>query len=364
MTSTDRIGPNGWGVQDEISHFREWGTGFVHPLPPKGDTALLGGAADCWLRLWDPSGGISRHHAELTYCDDGWTVTDLSKNGVFLDGVRLPSFSLTPGAEIQIGPITLIAESPRLVALRELLERLIGWADERREIVDQALCSVRIAATRREPLLLCGASNLVPIARQLHHHALGDRPFIVCKPGTPYASGMDALDAAAGGTLCVSRRYQPDDLDAVVSALRTASGRALLMVCAHARPRGGDIASQIVTVVRAIVLPPLAHRARELPRLIEAYAADAIAAFGGWISPTDRQWVAENAASSLHEIATATRRIVALHACGEAVTPAAKLLGMSHGALSTWFARRSLPGKSPMAGAEDEDDANEPYADW
>jgi len=162
----------------------------------------------------------------------------------------------------------------------------------------------------------------------------------------------------------VSRRYQPDDLDAVVSALRTASGRALLMVCAHARPRGGDIASQIVTVVRAIVLPPLAHRARELPRLIEAYAADAIAAFGGWISPTDRQWVAENAASSLHEIATATRRIVALHACGEAVTPAAKLLGMSHGALSTWFARRSLPGKSPMAGAEDEDDANEPYADW
>lgn len=358
-TKTDAAGPNGWSICDEVSRLREWGTDIVYPLPPRRETSIIGSSGDCWLRLWDPTGRISRRHAALSYGADGWSVSDLqSKNGVHLDGARVASLALVPGAEIRIGPVTLIAESPRLIALRQLLERIIGWGEERREEVDQALFSIRIAATHREPLLLCGAGNLVPIARSLHHHALGSQPFIVCKPRTPYAKGMDALAAATGGTLCIWRNQQPDDFDDVVSALGGPSARALLMVCAHALPRGNDIASQIVTVVRSILIPPLADRARELNRIIDAYFADAISAFGGgWVTAADREWVANNASGSLHQIGMATRRVVALHACDESVTHASKLLAMSHGSLSDWLARRSLPGRAQMA--DDEDDVDD-----
>jgi Inner membrane component of T3SS, cytoplasmic domain len=356
-TKTDAIGPDGWSVCDEVIRLREWGTDIVHPLPSKRDTAIIGSAGDCWLRLWDPSGRISRRHAALSYGGDGWSISDLqSKNGVHLDGARVASLSLVPGAEIRIGPVTLIAESPKLIGLRQYIERLIGWGEEHREEVDEALFSVRIAAMHREPLLICGAGNLVPIARSLHLHAFGNQPFIVCKPRTPYARGMAALAAAAGGTLCIWRNQQPDDIDEVASAIRGPSARALLIICAHALPRGNDIASQIATVFRSILIPPLADRARELNRIIDAYFADAISAFGGgWVTAADREWVASNASGSLHQIGMATRRIVALHACDESVTHASKLLGMSHGSLSDWLARRSLPGRSQMSDEEDDD---------
>jgi hypothetical protein len=169
---------------------------------------------------------------------------------------------------------------------------------------------------------------------------------------------MDALAAAAGGTLCVWRREQPDDFDEVVSALQGPYARALLMVCAHSLPRGNDIASRIVSVVRSVVITPLADRARELHRIIDAYAADAIAAFGGGaLAPADQEWIERHASGSLQQIEMATRRIVALHVCGESITQASKLLSMSHGSLSDWLARRSLPGKPAMP--DDDDDGTE-----
>jgi hypothetical protein len=360
-TNINEVGPNGWSVRDEVTQLREWGTHTDYPLPPKHVASTIGASKDCWLRLWDPNGSVSRTHAVLTYGEHGWTIADFgSKNGVFVDGARVPTLSVVPGAEIRIGETTLIAESPKLIALRALLERFLGWADERREVVDQALFSIRIAATHREPLLLCGEGNLVPIARQLHHRALEGRPFVVARPRTRHARGMDALAEATGGTLCISRREQPDDFDEVASALQGPYAKALLMVCAHAPPKGNDVATRIVTAARSIVLPPLSHRARELRRIINGYAADAIAEFGGgWLAPADWEWIEQNASGSLQPIGMATRRIIALHLCDESVTRAAKLLSMSHGSLSDWLARRTLPGKASMPDEEDEDAVDE-----
>ena len=358
-TNSDAGGPNGWSIRDEVTRFREWGTYVSYPLPPKHVPSMIGASRDCWLRLWDPNRSVSRFHAMLTHGNDGWFLEDLgSKNGVFLDGARVPALAVVPGAEIRIGEVTLIAESPKLLALRSLLERLICCADERRELDDQALFSVRVAVTHREPLLLCGEGNLVPVARLLHQRALGDRPFVVVRPRSRHARGMDALAEAAGGTLCVWRREQPDDLDEVAAALQGPGAKALLVVCAHAPPRGNDVASRIVTSVRSIVLPPLASRVRELRRIIDAYAYDAIAAFGGgWLAPADWAWIEQNAAGSLPLIGMATRRIVALHFCDESVTRAAKLLSMAHGSLSDWLARRSLPGKTGMTDEEEDGDS-------
>jgi hypothetical protein len=356
-TSTDVPGLNEWGIRDEVVQLREWGTSIVHPLPSTRDVSIIGAADGCWLRLWDPTGRVSRKHAELTHSEAGWAISDLrSKNGVHFDGTRLSSSTLIPGVQIRIGGITLIAESPRLCALRELLARFIGWRDEHREDVDQALYSVRIAATQREPLLLCGSGNLVSIAKLLHRHILGDQPFVVCAPRATYTSGVEALAAASGGTLCVWRNKLPADFDEVVAVLRGPEPRVLLVICAHAVPRGGDIASQVVTIFRSILLPPLADRARELNRIIDAYATDAVATFGGWLAPADREWIAGHASDTLSQIEMATRRIVALHACDESVTLAAKQLSMSHGSLSDWLARRTLPGRSQMPPTDEDEE--------
>jgi hypothetical protein len=354
-TNVDELGPNGWSVRDEVTQLREWGTHVAYPLPPRHVESAIGASRDCWLRLWDPAGSVSRAHAVITCGAGGWMISDLgSKNGVFLDGSRVPRLAVTAGAEIRIGSVTLVAESPKLIALRALLERLLGWADERREVVDQALFSLRVAATHREPLLICGEGNLVPIAKSLHQRALEGRPFVVARPRTRHAKGMDALAEAAGGTLCVWRREQPDDFDEVAAAVLGPYSRALLMVCAHAPPKGNDVASRIVTSVRSIILPPMSDRAPELRRIIDAYAADAVAELGGgWLGPADWEWIERNAAGSLQLIGMATRRIIALHLCDESVTRAAKLLGIAHASLSDWLARRSLPGKVDMLDDED-----------
>src|SRR5215510_5371758 len=107
-TSTDASGPNGWGVRDEVTQLREWGTHIAYPLPPKHLASTIGSSKDCWLRLWHPSKSISKTHAVLTHGKDGWALSDLeSKNGMFLDGVRVPALSVVPGAEIRIGETTL-----------------------------------------------------------------------------------------------------------------------------------------------------------------------------------------------------------------------------------------------------------------
>jgi hypothetical protein len=311
---------------------------------------IIGAAEGCWLQLHDESVRVSRQHAQLVHHNGRWMVCDMnSKNGVHHDGARRPSVVLAPGVEIGIGGITLIAESPLLSGLRELLSRLIGWSDARLEDVDLALRAVRIAATCRESLHICGAGDLVSIAQLLHRHTLSEaRPFIVCDPrrkradpsarsATNYKSGMEALSAATGGTLCIWQNRQPEDFDHVIDARRRdPSLRVQLVVCTHTlQPTAPLIASPIV-------LPPLSERASELDRIIDAYAIDAGAMAGATLTLVDREWLYKHEASSLSRIEKATRRLIAIRNADGVMTHAAAQLGMAHGTLSEWFARRTL----------------------
>lgn len=354
-TRTDAAGPHKWLIHDEVVHLRQWASNVIHPLPApalaKEETRTIGAAEGSWLRLQDAEQRVSRQHAQLTYEPPfGWTLSDLrSKNGVWLDGEQRASpFPITPGIEIRIGGITLIAESPLLCALRGLLSRLIGWSPERCEDVDLALRSVRVAATQQEPLLLCAEGANISIARLLHRYAIGaDRPFVVCDPrrveadenaraATNYKSGLVAFAAASTGTLCVWRNRLPKDYAQVEEARRKPAARVLLVVCSLAPPHGADIPCQLV-------VPHLAERASELHRIIDAYAADAVAEFGGTFTSEDRDWIAQHESNTLAQIETATRRLVAIDAAGEQITRAASQLGVNHGTLSVWFARRKAP---------------------
>jgi len=359
-THTD-IGANTWLITDQPTHFRFWAASTTYVLPNKNSEPPLdggwpiGSAEDCWLQLQDAAGRISRRHARLTYDHEvhQWMISDLqSKNGVTHDGTREVSFHVTPGVEVGIGGFLLIAESQALGGLRELLGRIIGWADER--ALDLAMRSVRMAATHQQPLQalqLCGDDDMVSIARLLHRQTLGDtRPFVVCERPRPradhrsisaqrapteYDSGMAALGAAYGGTLCISHRH-PRDFAEVVEACRNPQAGVQLIVCARSPEPSNR------RIVSPIIVPPLTLRTAELPRIIDAYAVDAGAVPGGTLTAADRAWIRDHESKTLAKVQEATRRLVAIRRNGSNLTRAAAQLEMSLSALSEWVARRTF----------------------
>ena len=232
--------------------------------------------------------------------------------------------------------------------LRGLLPRLLGWSDDR--AVELARRSLELAAEHRAALVLCGAGDMVPIAYGLHRRAMGaDRPFVVCDPrrgNTPasvrspanHTSGVAALAAATGGSLCVRTRRLPRDFPALAAQLR-ATDDVLLIVCTEPH-------DTIPLLVRPapINVPPLAGRTAELDRVIAEYAADAIAELGAPVgSFTERAhaWVRQHAVTSLAEVEKATLRLVALRRSRNLRTAATRL-GMAPVSLSRWVDRRGL----------------------
>jgi hypothetical protein len=350
-TTTDLLG-GGWLIDDGLVRLRIWGTDRCYPVPsdPDPDAQLTIGASDaCSLRLVDPSGWLSREHARLEREGTYWIARDLgSKNGTHLDGVRRPKVALHPGAELGLGGITLIAESPRLIALRAYLARLLGWAPERGDAVDLAVRAVRLAATRRAPLALCGDGDLVPIAHGLHRYALGDdRPFVLCdprrnngdSPAPPnHRTGLHALGAADGGSMVVFRKRLPTDYHLVLPALLTSRTRVQL-IATGPRPR-----LRVRSMATSIDLPPLSTRPSELARIIDEYAHDAATSLGVStpLPSIDHEWVRAHSADSLAEIEKATARLVALRVAGS-VAGAAAMLGLAHASLGEWMGRRRMP---------------------
>jgi len=343
-----------WAIDDEVVRLRRWGTDIMYLLPRPPITELEVGAAEqCGLCLVDESNRVSRRHARIQRERPGWVVHDLgSKNGIRIDGVRRPMQLLQPGIELGIGGLTLIAESRRFAELRGLLARLLGWGDDQLVAVDLALRAVRLAAANRTALALCGDGDLVPIAQALHRHTLGDdRPFILCDPRrrSPDAtvrtaenlqSALDAIAAAQGGSLCVWSKRLPRDFAQARAELHRQRARVHLIVCMQ-DPRDG----QAFEATR-ISIPPLVARRRELPRIIDEYAAEALANMGARVRFTaaDRDWIAAHSASSLPEIEKGTRRIVAVRHTGGNIAAAAELLGMSAVALHAWLERRERAG--------------------
>jgi hypothetical protein len=218
-------------------------------------------------------------------------------------------------------------------------------------VVDQALRSVRMAASRRVALVLCGDGDLVPLARSIHRRTRGeDRPFIVCDPrrqsgkatvrsAENYETGAEALVAAAGGSVCVRARRLPPDFARLVESLRDPSSRVQLIVC-------GEAADECERCrVSPILLPALADREPELDRIIDEYAKDAMAELEmprTAFLPVDQAWVREHGAMSLSEIEKATKRLIALRSSRN-ISSAAERLGMAPVSLSRWIGRRGLP---------------------
>jgi hypothetical protein len=235
------------------------------------------------------------------------------------------------------------------VVLREFVQRLLGWADDRADAVELAVRSITLTAHHRAALVLSGAGDLVPIARALHRRIFGDdRTFAVADPRrndgpasvrmpASHRTAAQALAAVRGGSLCVRSERLPHDFASVTAQLRHTND-VVLIICAHER----NEASPLLVRPAPTHVPPLTGRTSELPRIIDEYALDAITALdaaNAGFTKRDHDWVHRHASESLAAIEKATLRLVAIRATGTPSAAAARV-GMAPVSLLRWLERR------------------------
>lgn len=354
-TQIDPVGASEWTIDDDVTRLRVWGSERTYELPRSAEPFAawtVGSASTCEIRLIDAWRMVSRVHARLVRGYGGWIMQDAgSKNGLWLDNGRRRAIGLSPGVEVGIGSLTLIAESERLVALRSTVARLLGWSEERRGSVDRALRSIRMTATLTAPLVLYGEGNLVEVARQIHDVAFGrERPFIVCDPRRRRSEATsrspesrttlaDAIEAARGGTICVWSSRLPADFESRREELQRRDVRARLVICYRDPELPPDTYSGVVHI------PSLFERSDEIDAIVDAYAVDALSALGQRGTRTEvfaheREWLRRRRLRSIAELARAVERLVAIRELGT-IERAAAWLGISRVALSRWLNRNS-----------------------
>jgi pSer/pThr/pTyr-binding forkhead associated (FHA) protein len=354
-------------LTDDVRQLRVWGTTAVRPLDPE-DTVkrVIGSAPGTWLRIRDfKDKSVSREHAEVIYDRERkrWLLRDLgSTNGTFTGGVRYGEIVLEPGMEIKLGRIPLVAESNRFASTRAFLARILGRSPEQNTAVEAAVRALRLAATHRKEIVLCGNDDMVLLARSLHRRFLGaDRPFVVCDPSreavgeenvrsaASYPTGLEALQAARGGSVCVKNSPRPPDFERLRVAMQDPDVRSHLFICIR---RAKDASAFDTT---AIILPPIKKRKDELRQVIQEYAVDAMAEMKVPISSfrrADVEWVLANESDQLADIEKATRRLVALRVSEGNMSKAAAMIGMARMSLRKWIRNRRLP----ITLVEDDDD--------
>jgi hypothetical protein len=243
-------------------------------------------------------------------------------------------------------------------SLRGFLARILGWSAA--PAVENALRSIDLSVAHSATLVLLGDSNLVPIAQGLHRRAVGaGSPFVVCDrrrvdrresvlAPRNYASGVAAIRAAIGGSVCMRRRRTPRDFWSMAEMVK-GHAPVQLIVCSDSY----EVPHPFLLRPVPLEIPPLKARKGDLPRIVEEYALDAIHELGAdaaAFTRADRDWVVARSASSLPDIEKGTRRLVALRQEGS-IHRAAIRLGMSHVALSQWLGRRGY-GRRGYGGGE------------
>lgn len=254
-----------------------------------------------------------------------------------------------------------MAESARWIALRNVVSRMLGWSPDQAEAVDLALRGIRFAAMRRAVLILCGGGDLVPIAEELHRRTLtAARPFVLCNPrrrseddaegaAGDVASGVEAVEAAAGGTVCLLHKNLPADLDDMLHELRQPHCQAQLVLCA------ANVRDAALFAAAPVIVPGLTTRKAEIDRIIREYAAEAAAAMGigeHWLSPIEHAWIRDHPGESLPDIQRATLRLAAIRCAGSMSAGAVKV-GISHTMMRKWLVKHRFPNLALLRGSND-----------
>jgi transcriptional regulator of acetoin/glycerol metabolism len=231
-------------------------------------TTVMGRDPGCGVQLGTQR--VSRRHAEVVRRGGRHTVRDLdSKNGVFVNGRRVPESPLEPGDVLRLGNYVAIVQ-------RVADQGVVGFHDLGHGIhggpaISRALSELKALAARRETVLLVGERGVGKelFARALHR--LGGRrgPFVIVRSQeTSLAELAEDLDAT--GTAFFD---DLSDLSSEIQAelrLRIQRGGGDRFVFASEAPlvqvlvRALDPALRSLLEERTVSLPALRHRRADI----------------------------------------------------------------------------------------------------
>jgi hypothetical protein len=350
--STMTVRRRSWRIRGAVLRLREHGTTErVYGLPVPPVACRMGTSGDLLLQLHDPSGTVSREHAELVPVEvDGetvWKANDLrSKNGLCSDGEPLRTCVLRPGFELRLGSLRLIPESLDLMDLLSVVRRFLGWTADRQEYVDQALQSLRDWAAQRLELVVVGDGDLRPVVHRWHDLVIGaDVPFIWCEPAQ-WVDAATVVKAAGTGTLCVNTMQRQAEAMAVIERVYGTEyiARPQVVLCT-ADPTSAATLKGGLTRSAVIQIPPLASRAGELQDIVQEFAWE-IAREQQFPGPGftlhDLEQLGKWPYRSLAEVEDDVLRLVTLRTWG--LRPGAARLGIGHSSLHSWAQLRGLRG--------------------
>jgi len=266
----------------------------------------------------------------------------------YVPALREPSASSpAPASRVARIPAPISDAVARERDLRGLCRRILGWSSEQVGFVDDAMHTLLAAAARGGAVALQGDTDLVPVAFALHRRLLGaDRPFVVCDPRRREGAGSVrvppnrntanlALEAAAGGSVCIHSNRLPKDFDLLAMSFRDREKMAVLFVCLHSHDRVTRV------LCNPVVIPPLDRRPTEVGRLLHEYLDEAALAFGvrrPELSEPMQQSIFHDV-TSLSELEKVALRLVALRNTPN-VNQAAQWLHMAPVSLNRWIGRR------------------------
>jgi two-component system response regulator GlrR len=278
------------------------------------ETSLLGSSPSATLVIDDPT--VSRVHAELQFRDDGIWVRDLaSRNGTYVQGVRVEGAQLTEGAKLRLGAAVVtvaLGTQPATEAFpRDRFERLLGRSHAMKKLFARLDRAARTDAT----VLVLGETGTGKelVAESIHRaSARRDRPFVVVDCGALHASLLEselfghvrgaftgassdrlgAFEAAQGGTLFLDEigevplELQPKLLRALEARTVRRLGETRVrtvdvrIVAATHRDLARSVAEgsfredlYFRLAVLTVRVPPLRERLDDLPLLMESFEA-------------------------------------------------------------------------------------------
>jgi len=248
--------------EDVVVHVRQWGTDSITPLSGFEPVDLAPG-----VRL--------ERQAEH------WWICADADHAVQVDGIYQRECQLRPATEIVISATLYIAETQRLVRVRDACRRLYGWQPDQLAEADGAMRKVWLCMTRRAAIVIRVEKDILPAARLLHRAIRGDSaPFILCsraghaeylpeRIAEKTLSTTEAVLAASGGSLCIRTHDRPKDHEALTREAFRPNSRITLFLCATPRSWQYETLSEISP-------PPHRIRIADRTRIVTEYAKDAL----------------------------------------------------------------------------------------